>query len=147
MPLPSWRTGTTAQPAHGCKSTARPAGRGSLFITPPGKQPDACPSRCRTSRRAQCSRRLSFSCGGHATVPISSGLGWLLMSDVWFETRGAAREPRGVGRFVGVLGVFRGRSSADCASWFVSGWEALRGQIWPIVRPSSLRGRRGRVGV
>jgi hypothetical protein len=21
-----------------------------------------------------------FSCGGHATVPISSGLGWLLMS-------------------------------------------------------------------
>lgn len=147
MPLPSWRTGTTAQPAHGCKSTARPAGRGSLFVTPPGKQPRCLPVSLPYVTASAVLKAFVFSCGGHATVPISSGLGWLLMSDVWFETRGAAREPRGVGRFVGVLGVFRGRSSADCASWFVSGWEALRGQIWPIVRPSSLRGRRGRVGV
>ena len=32
---------------------------------------------------------------------------WLVVDvrfDVWFETRGDAREPRGVGRFVGVLG-------------------------------------------
>ena len=32
---------------------------------------------------------------------------WLVADfrfDVWFETRGNAREPRGVGRFVGVLG-------------------------------------------
>ena len=88
---------------------------------------------------------LQRSCrGAHFIGP------WLVVDvrfDAWFETHRDAREPRGVGRFVGVLGVFRGRSSADCASWFVSGWEALRGQIWPIVRPSSLRGRRGRVGV
>jgi hypothetical protein len=96
MPLPSWRTGTTAQAAHGCTSTTRPPGRGPLFVTPPEKQPDACRSRCRTSRRAQCSRRLFF-CRGHAAVPVFIAP-WLVVDvrfDVLFETRGDGREPRG----------------------------------------------------
>ena len=113
MPLPSWRTGTTAQAAHGCKSTALPAGRGALFVTPPGKQPDACRSRCRTSRRAQCSRRLFFLA---AVMPrCSSGLGWLLMSGSMSGLRRAGTR----GNRAGSEGssvfweVFRGRSSAD----------------------------------
>ena len=146
MPLPSWRTGTTAQAAHGCKSTARPAGRGALFVTPPGKQPDACRSRCRTSRRAQCSRRLFFSCRGHAAVPISSGLGWLLMSGSMSGLRRA-----------GTRGTARGRKVRRCfgrcfaagvrrigASWFVSGWQALRGQIWRICPPVIVARAKGR---
>src|ERR1051325_4993927 len=103
MPLASWRTGTTAQAAHGCKSTARPAGRGPLFVTP-GKQPDACPSRCRAfhgERSAQgvCLFLRRPCHGAHFIGP------WLVV-DVWFVTRGAAREPRGIGRFVGVWECF-----------------------------------------
>jgi hypothetical protein len=115
MPLPSWRTGTTAQAAHGCTSTTRPPGRGPLFVTPPEKQPDACRSRCRTSRRAQCSRRLFF-CRGHAAVPVFIAP-WLVVDvrfDVLFETRGDGREPRGVGRFFGVLG---GVSRPEFGDW------------------------------
>src|SRR4051812_34204903 len=98
MPLPSWRTGTTAQAAHGCKSTARPAGGGALFVTPPGKQPDpAGPVAVRHGERS--ARGVCFflprSCrGAHFIGP------WLVVDvrfDVWFETRGDAREPRGVG--------------------------------------------------
>ena len=63
-----------AQAAHGCKSTARPAGRGALFVTPPGKQPDACRSRCRTSRRAQCSRRLFFLAAVMPRCPFPGAL-------------------------------------------------------------------------
>jgi hypothetical protein len=78
-----------------------------------------------------------FSCRGHAAVPISSGLVWLLMSGSMSGLRRAGRE-----------GTARGRKVRRCfgrcfaagvrrigASWFVSGWEALRGQIWPICPP------------
>jgi len=87
-----------------------------------------------------------FSCRGHAAVPISSGLGWLLMSGSMSGLRreGTARGPN-VRRCFGRC--FAAGVRRIGASWFVSGWEALRGHIWPIVRSSSLRGRRGRVGV
>ena len=46
-----------------------------------------------------------FSCRGHAAVPISSDLGWLLMSGSMSGLRRAGtRGNRGVGRVVGVLG-------------------------------------------
>ena len=146
MPLPSWRTGTTAQAAHGCKSTARPAGRGALFVTPPGKQPDACRSRCRTSRRAQCSRRLFFLAAVMPRCPFHRP--WLVVDvrfDVWFETRGDAREPRGVGRFVGVLG---GVSRPEFGGLVLRGSSVVgrrfAARSGRFARPLSLRGRRGR---
>jgi hypothetical protein len=56
-----------------------------------------------------------FSCRGHAAVPISSGLGWLLMSGSMSGLRRAGTR----GNRAGSEGssvfweVFRGRSSAD----------------------------------
>ena len=56
-----------------------------------------------------------FSCRGHAAVPISSGLGWLLMSGSMSGlrragTRGNRAGSEGSSAF---WKVFRGRSSAD----------------------------------
>ena len=73
---------------------------------------------------------LPRSCRGvHFIVP------WLVVDfrfDVWFGTRGnraGSEVRRRVGRCF-AAGVRR-----IGASWFVSGWEALRGQIWPICPP------------
>ena len=75
---------------------------------------------------------------------------WLVVDvrfDVWFETRGTRGNRAGSeGSSVG-WEVFRGRSSADWC-FVVRQW--LRGASRPDLadcRSSSLRGRRGRVGV
>ena len=146
MPLPSWRTGTTAQAAHACnRQLVLPIAALCLSRHRESNPMPASPVAVRHGERS--AQGVCFflprSCrGAHFIGP------WLVVDvrfDVWFETRGDAREPRGVERFVGVLEVFRGRSSADWC-FVVRQWSGGASRpIWPIVRrPSSLRGRRGR---
>ncbi len=73
---------------------------------------------------------------------------WLVVDvrfDVWFETRGDAREPRGVGRFVGVLG---GVSRPEFGGLVLRGSSVVgrrfAARSGRFARPLSLRGRRGR---
>ena len=65
--------------------------------------------------------------------------------DVWFETRGDAREPRGVGRFVGILG---GVSRPEFGGLVLRGSSVVgrrfAARSGRFARPLSLRGRRGR---
>ena len=142
MPLPSWRTGTTAQAVHGCKATSScRSSRPSVCHATGSNLMSARPVAVRHGERSAQAFVffLPRSCRGvHFIVP------WLVVDfrfDVWFGTRGnraGSEVRRRVGR------CFAARVRRIRASWFVSGWKALRGQIWSIVRPSSLRGRRGR---
>ena len=105
MPLPSWRTGRMRRLLTAVsRQLVLPVAALCLSRHRESNPMPAGPVAVRYGERS--AQGVCFflprSCrGAHFIGP------WLVVDvrfDVWFETRGDAREPRGVGRFVGVLG-------------------------------------------